>query len=228
MKNEYKTLPVKGKTVIDIGSNIGGSLIYFALRDAYKIIGFEPYPKSHNLSIKNITINGFSDKITAVLAGCSGKSGYLTIDPNFESDAGSQLHEFQNGIQVPLLTLLDIVKKFDVPQDSALKIDCEGYEYDIILSTPSEVLGKFSHILIEYHYGYKNLKKKLENCGFRVSTTTPWATTSLLSIITNMLRKILVKNSQKIKKNRVRTKRNCDHIKNNIGYVGLIYAIRNS
>ena len=27
--------------------------------------------------------------------------------------------------------------------------------------------------MIEYHYGYKNLKEKLELCGFRVSFTEP-------------------------------------------------------
>ena len=28
-------------------------------------------------------------------------------------------------------------------------------------------------MFIEYHYGYKNLKEKLENCGFRVIITEP-------------------------------------------------------
>ena len=30
-------------------------------------------------------------------------------------------------------------------------------------------LAKFSHIHIEYHYGYKNLIQRLEKCGFKVS-----------------------------------------------------------
>ena len=34
-------------------------------------------------------------------------------------------------------------------------------------------LKKFSHIIIEYHFGYKNLKEKLEKNGFKVSVTRP-------------------------------------------------------
>jgi hypothetical protein len=54
-------------------------------------------------------------------------------------------------------------------------MDCEGYEYDIILSATVDILRQFSYIQIEYHYGYKNLKEKLEKCGFNVSFSRPHA-----------------------------------------------------
>jgi hypothetical protein len=52
-------------------------------------------------------------------------------------------------------------------------MDCEGCEYDVIFSSSKETLKRFSHIQIEYHYGYKNLKEKLEKCGFSVKVTRP-------------------------------------------------------
>ena len=54
-----------------------------------------------------------------------------------------------------------------------LKIDCEGCEYNSILNTPNEVLRNFEQIMIEYHYGYLNLKKKLEEAGFKVKASFP-------------------------------------------------------
>jgi hypothetical protein len=57
--------------------------------------------------------------------------------------------------------------------DPLLKMDCEGWEYDIILTASSDILRKFSHILIEYHYGYENLKDKLKESGFQVSVSRP-------------------------------------------------------
>jgi len=58
-------------------------------------------------------------------------------------------------------------------EPAVLKIDCEGCEYEVILNSSKTTLRKFSHILVEYHYGYKNIKKKLEKCGFQVSVTEP-------------------------------------------------------
>lgn len=52
-------------------------------------------------------------------------------------------------------------------------MDCEGCECDAILSIADDILRRFSYIQIEYHYGYKNLKEKLEKSGFTVSITRP-------------------------------------------------------
>ena len=96
------------------------------------------------------------------------------MDANCESNIGSYIVESKDGQRVPLLTIEDIVREYCVSStESVLKIDCEGCEYDSILSTSKDILGQFSHIHVEYHWGYKNLKEKLENCGFTVSVTRP-------------------------------------------------------
>lgn len=173
LKNEYRILPVKEKTVVDIGSNIGDSPIYFALRGANKIIALEPFPKNYELAEQNIKLNNFSDKIIMLLAGCSSISDHIIIDPNLVSNVDSRIDRSKTGTNIPLMTLNDIINNYDVPEGSILKMDCEGCEYETILSSSSEILKKFSDILIEYHHGYQNLKEKLEKCGFRVSITKP-------------------------------------------------------
>jgi len=109
-----------------------------------------------------------------LLGGCSAKSGYVTVDPDYEGSVTTRLAEFSNGMRVPLLTLEDILSQNNVPYGCVLKMDCEGCEYENLLSTPENVLRRFSHMLIEYHYGYKNIKEKLEKSGFYVSVTRPW------------------------------------------------------
>ena len=47
-------------------------------------------------------------------------------------------------------------------------MDCEGAEYDIINGSDNKLLRLFKSIVIEYHYGYIDLKKKLEGVGFKV------------------------------------------------------------
>ena len=167
----YKFLPVKEKMVVDVGANIGDSSIYFALKGAKKVIAIEPFPKNFETAKSNAVLNNLSDKIEFLLSGCSNKNGHITIDPKKEC-AGGSLDETKNGIKIPLFTLKEILNTYNI--DSAvLKMDCEGCEYDSILSATEQTLQKFTHIQIEYHYGYKNLKEKLERCGFKVSVTSP-------------------------------------------------------
>jgi FkbM family methyltransferase len=170
----YDFLPVHGKTVIDIGANIGDSCIYFALRRARKVIAIEPFPRSYKVAKKNIYVNGFASKVVLQLAGCNAEAGEITVDPFYRSNGGSRLVDFKEGIKIPLLTLQEILIQNNVSRGEAvLKMDCEGCEYDTILSCTDDTLGFFTHIQLEYHHGYKNLKEKLENCGFHVSVTRP-------------------------------------------------------
>ena len=181
----YHDLPVKDKAVIDIGANIADSALYFALRGATRIICLEPFPKNYELAEKNIKLNNFSNTISLILAGCSNKREKINIDPTYQSGILSKLEDFRVGIEVPLLTLKDILSDYNLPCDGSLilKMDCEGCEYETILSADDNTLQEFSHMMIEYHYGYKNLKEKLERSGFRISVTRPriqWSCSELL------------------------------------------------
>lgn len=203
---DYDDLHVFDKTVVDIGSNIGDSSIFFSLRGAKQVIGFEPFPHNYNLSTLNINENNLSQKISINLAGCSSKNETITIDPQFDSMAGTHLIRFSEGVEIPLFTLSEIIKKFQVPENSVLKIDCEGCEYDIINESSIETLKHFSYIKIEYHYGYKNLEKKLKSSGFQVKVTSP--------IAMNVFNTIFKKSTDQSQSS------------NKIGYVGFITAER--
>ena len=167
----YKMFPAKDQTIIDVGANIGDSSIYFALKGAKKIIAIEPFPANYELAKKNIELNNLQKIIDIDLAGCSNKSGFLTVD-NKKSGGGASLTSSITGTKIPLFSLENILKQNNL--DSAiLKMDCEGCEYDSILKTDNEIMRKFSTIIIEYHYGYQNLVEKLESCGFQVEKTSP-------------------------------------------------------
>ncbi|MHB8545755.1 MAG: FkbM family methyltransferase [Nitrosotalea sp.] len=182
----YRDLPVKDNIVIDIGANIGDSSIYFALKGSKRVIALEPFPKNYEMAKKNIELNNVSDKIDLFLAGCSDGNDFLIVDPNLNSGVDSKIIESKNGLQIPITTLNKIVKDYKVDKNSILKIDCEGCEYDVILSASFETLQSFSNIFIEYHYGYKDLKKKLEESGFQVSVTKPSISGQLPLILHNL------------------------------------------
>jgi FkbM family methyltransferase len=171
----YDFLPIHGKTVIDIGANIGDSSVYFALRRPNRIIAIEPFPRNYEFAKRNIELNGFTDKILLQLAACHAETGVITIDPFHKSNDLSRLIESQQGIKIQLLTIRDIlIENKVVTGEAVLKMDCEGCEYDTILSCTTETLRFFTHIQLEYHFGYQNLKEKLEKAGFHVNVTRPF------------------------------------------------------
>ena len=109
-------------------------------------------PEFLNSVKKNIKVNNFSDKIEIIQAGCTGILGnrYESSEPNRN------------------MTLEQILNKCEQSSPKVLKLGCLGCEYDTILNTPEEIISSFSHIQVQFHYGYRNLKEKLEKCGFKV------------------------------------------------------------
>ncbi|MGC8622128.1 MAG: FkbM family methyltransferase [Caldisphaera sp.] len=168
---QFKDLNVSGYTVVDVGANVCDSAIYFALKGARHVYAFEPYPYSYNLAKKNIRLNNLKDRVTLLNEGC-GKDGFITIDPSFKNTAGSRLIQFKDGKSVKVTSLNSIVNRYKI-KNSILKIDCEGCEYELVLNATVDALRRFDRIMIEYHYGYKNLEKKLLEAKFNVKHTKP-------------------------------------------------------
>ncbi len=164
----YENLPLKDKTIIDIGACTGDTSIYFALKGAKKIIAVEPFPKNFEILKKNIEENHFNKLIIPILAACGYSKKEILIDPNLHDGMRSVLHEFSDGVKISTLTLEEIIKDFDI-SNAILKLDCEGCEYETILNSSSVTLQKFTDIQIEYHDGSKNLEEKLLSAGFLVS-----------------------------------------------------------
>jgi FkbM family methyltransferase len=164
----HKDLDVKGKDVVDIGAYIGDTPLYFAFNGAEHVYGLEPYPYSYKLAKKNVSANKLDRKITMINAGCGSRKGSIKIETEYDKSlAGSELRVSKSGKIIPIIPLSTIVNKYKL-KNAVLKIDCEGCEYDIIVKSKNEALRKFSSILIEYHYGYPRLGKKLKAAGFKI------------------------------------------------------------
>jgi len=172
IEGQYKWLDVKGKDVVDVGANVGDTAIYFALRGARHVYAFEPYPYSYNIAKKNIKLNHhLEDKITLLNEGC-GKSGFVTIKYDYENAGWTDLKNFNEGKKIKIENLDEIVKRFNL-KHAALKVDCEGCEYDLISNATINALKAFDQIIIEYHYGYRNLVNRLRQAGFEVKYSLP-------------------------------------------------------
>jgi FkbM family methyltransferase len=169
---EFLALSCGNRIVVDIGANIGDSSIYFGIIGAKKVIALEPFIKNYEIAKKNVAMNNLTDKVELLHAGCSSEQKTAIVDSSKDGVYASINERNSNGVATKLLTLGDIVNRYFI-ESALLKVDCEGCEYDIVLKSPKEVLDKFTHIQIEYHYGYEKLKAKLEKYCFKVNVTKP-------------------------------------------------------
>lgn len=144
--------------IIDIGSHIGISVLYFKnLYPNSKILGFEPNPISFEILKENIFNNGLDDVSIinkAVSSNNSSKDLYIDNSNNNWESNSSLLKNSWNGkentkkIRAQCTRLDKYTESLDVID--MLKIDTEGNEFDILNSHKS-ILNKTENISVEYH-----------------------------------------------------------------------------
>ena len=144
---------IKGKTVIDVGANVGFFSLRCAEMGAKKIIAIEAQPTIYNFGLL-VNVKGFptiEPKNFAVL-DVDGKT------VNIKNYHVASRVTSGDGDPVQTVTLKTLIK--DIPDtDMVLKLDCEGAEYDILLTADPGTIRKFQLVHIEIHAdGHENPK----------------------------------------------------------------------
>lgn len=142
--------------IIDCGSNIGISVLYFKkLYPNAKIIAFEPDPDNYELLLKNIEANNLKDVTTYNLA-LSDKAGQ--IDLFYESDKSSTIGNtisLQWGDRKDFIKLsvkADKLSAYITDKDiDFLKLDVEGVEYQVFQDIKG-FLSRVENLAFEYHH----------------------------------------------------------------------------
>lgn len=167
-----KKLDIRGLDVIDIGAAFGDTAIYFLFKGARTVIGYEAFPGYFDCAARNIANNGFSEVCTVKLCAVGGRTGNLKVDTDSTDMFGTNVGEAVEGESVPVITLEEVVMQDNI-DDALLKLDTEGYEYEILFNSSQETIRKFKYMLIEYHYGYGDIEKFLAECGYEYFHTGP-------------------------------------------------------
>lgn len=158
----FEKLSKKIDVFFDIGSNIGYySLLSVKSNSELKAYAFEPALGPKFYLNKNITINNFSNKITAIDLALSNTSGtidfyeveslkYNYIKHNLagEGNAGTKKTSrnfVKNKVKAERLD--DYVKQHKIESIDLIKIDTEGTEKDI-LESGKETIKQFQPIVV--------------------------------------------------------------------------------
>jgi FkbM family methyltransferase len=142
-----------GDVVLDIGAHIGLFSIYMGLCFPDIIIhSFEPFPPNYRLLSENIKLNEVQNVHLHNLA-LSGNGRMLQMATNSRNSGGATAYSVTlshlRTSGVPSITLDEVFAQCEIARCKLLKIDCEGAEYEVLLSSRS--ISRVEHLSGEVH-----------------------------------------------------------------------------
>ena len=144
-------LAAPGNIILDIGTNIGSTLLMFAQKvgSTGKVFGFEPDTDNYKACMSNIQLNDFKN-IKVENIGLGDEKGEYNLIVDTETNRGmnriSHDAEQFNGSKIKVDTLASWHASSAISTIDLIKIDVEGYEYKV-LTGGIDLLKKFKPTL---------------------------------------------------------------------------------
>lgn len=170
---EYE--PKEDHIILDVGAHIGIYAIQIAARVSKgKAYAIEPNYDNYRYLKTNVELNNLSN-VSVHLLALSDFKGRTKLYSGRSNWGHSICREMVRGgtgegEEVDTDTLCNFLKDNDIDVVNYMKMNVEGAEYCIILSTPQTALRRIHHMLVEFHpvssYNEKDLVSFLNECGF--------------------------------------------------------------
>jgi FkbM family methyltransferase len=128
--DNYGSIELKGKTVLDLGANVGGFASMALAAGAAKVVAVEPCP--YNFEVLKRNSPGAELIQAAVVPSPRGKTPFRYANSKRNSVSSSTVRRMNFSgveIEVPSVSFRDLLDSF---KPEVLKVDIEGAEYDIL------------------------------------------------------------------------------------------------
>lgn len=167
-------------TVIDVGANIGGTLLEFAKKAVGgRVIGFEPDPINYKKLIENISLNDFKN-IETIRCGLGDREATMNLYSVESNNPGANKILNKNADipheNIHVIRFDDFAAKNNLKNVDIIKIDIEGFEMNM-LKGAEQTLKKFKPLLFievdeenlkEHGYSASVLIEYLYKFGYKV------------------------------------------------------------
>jgi FkbM family methyltransferase len=155
VRGSYK-LPRKCHSILDCGANVGIFSVWAARqRPDAEIVAVEPYPDTLASLEANIRANALEGRVRRVPMALAAASGERHIQSEGDSPDRRLLPDDvahpDRAVAVRCLTLAECLDLANFDTVDLLKMDIEGSEWGVLLSTPPAALARVHNLHLEYH-----------------------------------------------------------------------------
>jgi FkbM family methyltransferase len=152
----YLPLAFQPEVILDIGSNIGASILFFRERfPAARIYGFEPHPATFAVLQRNVgslpSVEIFNYGLGAADANVSVPFNDADFSRFMSTDTTTDWAGPLRPTSCQIKHAGDVMKNLGVAKVDLIKIDCEGAEYDVLTALPPHLLRQCKWIVGEMH-----------------------------------------------------------------------------
>jgi FkbM family methyltransferase len=164
------------QSIVDVGACVGSFTVWAAKRSPHaRLIAVEPNPEVMPYLVENIQTNQLASRVAVVEAAVGGVTGLAAIEN--ANARTTEMHvvpvESGGGPAVRMFSLEGLLQEAGLDSCDLLKLDCEGGEYDALLSAPDSVLKRIRAIVCEFHpvepHRPSDLAECLTRSGFQVT-----------------------------------------------------------
>jgi FkbM family methyltransferase len=145
------------EVILDIGSNIGTSILFFREKfPAAKIYGFEPHPETFRILEKNVAGLSAIEVFNYGLGAANADVAVPFDGADFSrftlaKDPGADWSGPLSPTPCRVKHAGDVVSNLGLTKVDLIKIDCEGVEYDVLTALPFELVRQCKWIVGELH-----------------------------------------------------------------------------
>lgn len=165
-KFKNDSLDIKNdKIIVDLGSSVGLFTAYALEQNPnIKSICVEMNPNFHKMCVDTFKDNSNIIPINAAIHKTSNEVIELKSIRQDLNDLGNTVVEnlFSDQtyvFKINTISIEDILIKFNIDRISLLKVDIEGYEYELFENLSDDILDKIDKIFLEFHKVDDNHKK---------------------------------------------------------------------
>jgi len=112
----------------DIGANVGAYSLLTSQHVGCRVFCFEPHPTTFQHLLRNINIQKKQGLITAFNFGLGSEKSIV----NFTTNLDTVNHVSLNSNDLTITVEINILDNLNLPMPSLIKIDVEGFEYNVL------------------------------------------------------------------------------------------------